>query len=311
MKYPNIPILALLLLGTASCNRDEVFEKEQYKNVFALISEGSDNVIQKFHDLRETESIGYISVSLGGTNPTAKNIVIDLTEDESLIDNYNKVNYDVAYDKYVHVLSKSKYDIDQYRLTIPTGQIKAVLPFRIRPEGLSPDSTYFLALKVDSYSTYEANPEKSYLLYSVRLKNLWAKGDGNTNYTMRGKQRVSGSESEIEMPGFKIMHPLSANKVRIMAGLESYAANVTALEKSAIVLEVDVDNKVNISSYKDMVVTQVDGDPDFPNIFKFEDDGYKTYKTFLLRYNYKSGNTTYEMKEELRLEYNPKNADEL
>ena len=47
----------------------------------------------------------------------------------------------------------------------------------------------------------------------------------------------------------------------------------------------------------------------FPNIFKIEDDGFKTYKTFLLRYNYVSGSTVVEMKEELRLEF--KEEDEI
>lgn len=62
----------IFLLLLFSCDRDQVFEKEQYKNVFALISE-SDNVVRKFHNLGE-ESTGYISASLGGTNPTTKDI---------------------------------------------------------------------------------------------------------------------------------------------------------------------------------------------------------------------------------------------
>ncbi len=47
----------IFLLLLFSCDRDQVFEKEQYKNVFALISE-SDNVVRKFHNLGE-ESTGY------------------------------------------------------------------------------------------------------------------------------------------------------------------------------------------------------------------------------------------------------------
>lgn len=57
----------LLLLTFTACDRDEVFEREQYKNVFALISE-SDNVSRKYHKLGE-ESIGYVSASLGAPTP--------------------------------------------------------------------------------------------------------------------------------------------------------------------------------------------------------------------------------------------------
>jgi hypothetical protein len=290
-----------MLPGISSCDRDEVFEKEQYKNVFGLISE-TDNVSRKFHELGK-ESVGYVAASLGGTNPTQKDIVVHLVEDHSLIDAYNKTNYDVDYSKYVPALLKSKYDIDTYQFTIPAGEIGGRLSIRVRPDGLSPDSAYFIALRVDSYSTYEVNPEKNFVLYQVRTKNWWALGDGTTIYTMRAKLRVQGSASELEMPGTKTMHPLTRNTVRIMAGNETYESDVAVLNQSAIVLEIADDYKVTISSYKNMVVTQVDGDTDYPNIFKVEDDGYNTYKTFLLRYNYQSGTVTYEMKEELRLQF--------
>ncbi|MDR1719093.1 MAG: DUF4361 domain-containing protein [Dysgonamonadaceae bacterium] len=211
-KYRRTNIIAnlvmILLAVSFSCNRDEVFEKEQYKNVFALISE-SDNITHKFHALGE-ESIGYVAASLGGTNPTNKDIHIRLAEDRSLIDEYNIVNYDVDVSKYVNVLPESK-----------------------------------------------------------------------------------------------VMHPLTKNKLRTMAGNETYVSDINVFNKSAIVMEIADDNKVTITPYKNIEVMQIDNDPDYPNIFKVENDGFKTYKTFLLRYNYKMENTWYEMKEELRLEFDP------
>ena len=50
--------LIMLALALVACDRDEVFEKEQYKNVFALISE-NDNVSRKFHLLGK-ESVGFV-----------------------------------------------------------------------------------------------------------------------------------------------------------------------------------------------------------------------------------------------------------
>ncbi len=120
---------------------------------------------------------------------------------------------------------------------------------------------------------------------------------------MRAKLRIQGSASELEMPGTKVMHPLTVNSVRIMAGNETYESNINVFNRFAIVLEIGEDNKVSILPYANIEVTQVDGDSEFPNTFLIENDGFKTYKTFLLRYNYKSGNTIYEMKEELRMEF--------
>jgi len=294
-------ILPLITLSLQSCNDDEVYEKEQYKNVFALISE-SDNVARKFHLLGE-ESVGYVAASLGGTEPIEKNIDVKLVEDRTLIDRFNLVNYDTDVSKYVRPLPADKYDIEDYNFSIQAGTIGGRLPIKIRPDGLSPDSSYFIPLRVESYSAYEANPTKSYVLYSVRIKNYYAQSDGATIYSMRGKYRQQGSASELEMPGNKVMHPISQNSIRIMAGNEAYASDVNVFNKSSIVVTVGADNKLKITPYKNIEVTQVDGDPDFPNVFKVEDDGFKTYKTFLLRYNYVSGTTVVEMKEELRLEF--------
>lgn len=291
----------LLLFIFITCDRDEVFEREQYKNVFALISE-SDNVARKFHKLGE-ESIGYVAASMGGTNPTTKDITVNLVEDQSLLDNFNRINYDTDVSKYGKPMPESKYDIDSYQFTIPAGGISGRLPIRIRPDGLSPDTAYFISLRVESHSSYEVNPDKSYVLYQIRTKNYWAQADGNTNYSMRAKLRIQGSASELEMPGTKVMHPLTENSVRIMAGNETYESNINVFNRFAIVLEIGEDNKVSILPYANIEVTQVDGDSEFPNTFLIENDGFKTYKTFLLRYNYKSGNTIYEMKEELRMEF--------
>lgn len=301
MKRLGTALSMLLLFIFITCDRDEVFEREQYKNVFALISE-SDNVARKFHKLGE-ESIGYVAASMGGTNPTTKDITVNLVEDQSLLDNFNRINYDTDVSKYGKPMPESKYDIDSYQFTIPAGGISGRLPIRIRPDGLSPDTAYFISLRVESHSSYEVNPDKSYVLYQIRTKNYWAQADGNTNYSMRAKLRIQGSASELEMPGTKVMHPLTENSVRIMAGKETYESNINVFNRFAIVLEIGEDNKVSILPYANIEVTQVDGDSEFPNTFLIENDGFKTYKTFLLRYNYKSGNTIYEMKEELRMEF--------
>ncbi|WP_229717330.1 BT_3987 domain-containing protein [Parapedobacter defluvii] len=299
-KYTAIVALAALSI---SCDRDEVFTREQYKNVFALVS-GSGNVASKFHDLGG-ESAGYVAASLGGTNPTANPIEINLIEDPSLIDAYNKINFDVDVSKYGRPLPASKYDIETYSFTIPAGEISGRLPIRIRPDGLSPDSSYFIPLRVESHSSYEVNPEKSYLLYQVRTKNYWAKADGNTIYSMRAKLRQDGSTFELQLPGSKIMHPISEREVRIMVGNETYSSEVGVFNRGAIILRIGEDNKVTILPYKDVEILQIDGDKDYPNTFSIEDDGFKTYKTFLLHYYFRMSGTVYEMKEELRLEFDP------
>jgi hypothetical protein len=282
----------------SACNEDAIFEQELYKKVLALISTDGYNIFEETHELTGEETAGYVAVSCGGTNPTETDIQITLREDLEPFDTYNRSNFDADENLYAQLLPKEKYDIDDYTIHIPAGERSGRMKIRLRADGLSPDSTYFIPLKVDELSAYEFNPKKDNILYRVLIKNRYAAQlpNGYTNYTMRG------NKNGVEVPGIKPMHPLGKNKVRIMAGTETFQSNMAAINKNAIVLEVTGEQKVLISSWKDMVVEQVDGDAAFPNVFKIEDDGYRKYNTFLLCYNYKVGSTTYLMKEELRLE---------
>ncbi|MDR2473237.1 MAG: DUF1735 domain-containing protein [Tannerella sp.] len=299
-------IIVFPLLAAISCDRDGVFTKEQYKNVFALVSE-NDNVSRKFHDLEQPESVGYISASMGGTNPTDKEVKIQLVEDPSLIHDFNVASFDVDVSKYYPQMPANKYDLESTTLVIPAGEISGKIFVKIRPEGLSPDSAYFIALRVTSYNTYECNPDKSFILYRVRTKNRYALGDGTTYYSMRGRLTMSGST--IEVPGTKNIAPISKNEVRCMAGNEIYQSNIVTLRKGAFIAEVQSDNKVKIRSYANLDITQIDGDPDYPNVFRVDNDGFKTFKTFLLHYRYTFDNTEKEIREELRYEFNAKSDD--
>jgi hypothetical protein len=295
-KYLNMFVMLVFLAGISSCNEDKIFEREQYKVVFALVSADGHNVFKVVHDLDEPESVGYIAASCGGTNSTGEDINVTLVQDAAPFDKYNKDNFDVETAKFAQHLPAGKFNIDSYDFIIPAGGRSGRMAIRVRPAGLSPDSTYFIPLKVDAYSAYEVNPDKSDALYQVLIKNKYATQAATTNYTLRG------TRDGVNVMGVKQMHPVSSNSVRIMAGIDAFQADVDIINDNCILLTIGSDNRISISSYKNMEVEQIDGDPDFPNIFKVEDDGYNIYKTFLMSYKYKSGNTTYTMREELRLQ---------
>lgn len=299
-------IAATALLSLAACNNDEVFEKEQYKNIFGFVCE-SDNTKTKVVTLHKPESVAYMSLSMGGSNPIPADVTVNIVEDESLIDDYNSANYDTDVSKYAIPMPKSKYDITSYKCVIKAGETLGTIPVNIRPEGLSPDSTYFIPVRINDYSAYEMNPDKGTMLLKVTFKNRWATSLG-TGYSMIGRRRIMPNGVEISMPGTKTVHAFSANSVRIMPGNETFKSDKHTLEALAMILEVeDTDNdvkKVTIKPYRDLAVTQIDGDKDYPNIYSIIDDGFTVYKTFLLHYYYTVGDTTYEMKEELRIKYN-------
>jgi len=303
-NFIKICITMMILCVAVSCNRDEVFEKEQYKNVFALVS-GSDNISAWVHDLRKTESDGYVAASLGGTNKSTKDITVRLVEDSRLIDEYNMTAFDVNTDKYNKYLAASKYSVSDYSMTIRAGEVKSAIPVRVKPEGLSPDSSYMIAFKVDTYSSYEVNPDKDYVLYQVRTRNWWA-SHGGSSYTMRGtKGQVGSTANPLNVFGTKRVFPLSGTSVRILAGnMLNDNNDVWIYNRYSIVVTIGDDDRVSITPYKTLDVEQIDGDEVFSIIAFLEDDGFKTYKTMLLSYTYRDSNgIIYHVKEELRLEF--------
>ncbi|ULB33472.1 MULTISPECIES: BT_3044 domain-containing protein [Proteiniphilum] len=298
MNRSIILLVVVVLFSCYSCNNDDIFEKEQYKTIFALQSEGTYNIFEGVHDLNEPESYGYIAATCGGTLPSEKEIKVKLLPDLEAYNRYNMLNFDVDRKNYARLLPEKMYDIDDYSLTIPVGERNGRMKIAIRPEGLSPDSTYFIPIKVDSYSSYEINHKKSNVLYRVLLKNDYATQKPQTNYTMRA---FRGS---VQLPGIKTMHPVSRNKVRILADNIAFQPDTEVINKYGIILEIGDDGNIIISPYKDLRLTQINGDINFPNMFFIEETPFKNYKVFLIRYNYinDAGNTI-EMKEELRLEF--------
>jgi hypothetical protein len=243
---------------------------------------------------------------MGGTNPTEKDTRITLVHDLDLFNRYNKGTYDVETDRYARLLPEEKYTIDSYDLVIPAGAKDARLPIKIRPEGLSPDSTYMIPLKIKDYSDYEVNPAKADVLYHVLIKNYYAVQKSATNYSMKGV--YDGGN----VLGTKRVFPLTANSVRITAGNTSFEADTAVINRWSLALEIGDDGHVTVKPFKAnrIQVEQIDEgdagyDAEYPNKFFIDDDGFRTFKSFLLHYKFKvegDGNE-HEMREELRFEF--------
>jgi hypothetical protein len=316
-KLKTVTIIAIVaVMMICSCDRDELFEREQYKNVFALLSDDGFNIFTETHDLRITEATGYVSAVCGGALSTEKDINITMVEDEELLLTYNRSNHELDESVYARPVPRDKYDIANLNIAIPAGERNGLMEIKLRPDGLSPDSTYFIPLRADKFTAYELNPEKSNVLYRVLIKNFYASltpqsNDQNagTDYAFRGKR------DGISILITKQIFPISRNKVRVIAGDIAFERKADLIARASLLLEIDENNHVHISPYKNVAdgvtVTQVDDDPDYPNIFRIENDGYSTYKTFLLRYDYVYNGITYVMQEELRLEFDEENEEKI
>lgn len=294
MKNNFIILLVISLLS--SCKDNEVYDQEMYKNVVALISSSYYNTFEEVVPLSDEVVTGYISASVGGSYAPESDIVISLTNDTLAFDRYNWSLYDADTKLYAKLLPKDKYEIPSMDLVIKAGERTGRTRVNLRPEGLSPDSTYFISLQALSKNGVEINDMKKNVLYKVLIYNAFASQATNSFYSMTGLQNGAITA------GSKQFFPLTKNSVRMIAGTESFASNITSIANTSLILEINPDSSVTIKPYKNINVTQVDGDTRYPNVFREENIYGRKFNVFLLSYQYKIGNTTRKMQEELRME---------
>ncbi|HLQ99117.1 MAG TPA: DUF4361 domain-containing protein [Sphingobacterium sp.] len=296
MKRKYIAFLACTVVF-ASCKDNEVFEKEMYKNEVSLISSDDHNVFLELVQLTGEEITGYVAASVGGTHAPERDLVIGLEEDPEPLEEYNWSNFDAAEDLYAKLVPEDKYELLDDKIVIKAGERTGRTMIKLRPEGLSPDSTYFIGLKATDVADVELNPNKSTVLYQVSFENEYASQIANSMYTMTGIK-----DGDVPVAANKELFPLTHNSVRMIAGNELYESKVSEIEKKSIILEVDELNKVMIKPYKDIEVVQLDNDPKYPNTFTVEETFGRKTNIFLLSYEYTVDGVTSVVKERVEMQ---------
>lgn len=254
-------MFCFVLVGLTSCNGDEIFQKEQYKNVVYVLS-GNDLTYSTSHSLNIPKSTGYVTVYVGGTLAIDQDITVKLEQDPDLLGKYNYSNFDLDESKYAKELSPSRYRIENYTVVLKANSEDPYvkLPIEITPDGLSPDSTYLIPLRIVDTGSFELNKSKSQVLYRVYIENDFATQKKLVPLFMRGTRLQDGEAGKPkQMSANKILYPLSKRGLRMNAGMENSANrnDLDLINKSSLIMEVaeeesvdDKGNKYNALSVK-------------------------------------------------------------
>ena len=269
MKINKIYLLPLLLLPLlmASCDENEQFRGELYKKVIYLLS-SDDYTFESEHALGE-QTTGYVTVYCSGTEHIDNDVTVEIEHDPDAIYEYNYMYFDIDESRYAHELDPEKYTIASYKTVLKADSEDnySLLPISINPDGLSPDSIYFIPLRIKSVSDYEINPDKQRVLYRVILKNDYATMASTTYYQVTGTEtRLQGEESSASgISVTRIFAPLSKNQVRCFAGTHTYnPSNVTKseIDTYAMTLTINSDNSITITPFSDLEVEMLGGRED-------------------------------------------------
>lgn len=287
MKKLYILAAIVLPLLMTSCDENEQFRGELYKKVIYLLST-DDYTFESEHDLGE-ETMGYVTVYCGGTQHIDHDVTVILEPDLDAVGDYNYMYFDLDSTRYAHTLDAGKFTIDSYQTVLRASSEDnyALLPIKIRPDGLSPDSTYFIPLRIRSVSDFEINPDKQRVLYQIVLRNRYATMASTTYYQVTGVEdrllasgNVAGGISVT-----RIFAPLSKDQVRCFAGTHTYnPSNVSKeeIDKYAMTLTINSDNSITITPYGSLEVEMLGGAQD--NNFDVDSRGRFVFN---LHYRYK------------------------
>jgi hypothetical protein len=248
--------------------------------------------------LDEEISTAYVSVACSGTQHLDKDVRVTLEKDADMLGQYNYSNYEWASEKYAKELSYKLFEMPSMSLYLKTDskEAYATLPVKINKkdfELLSPDSTYFIPLRIKDISRYEINPQKRNALCRIYTKNRYAQTKNLTYYTMKGEliKKVDDDDPSNDIrssiSSSKIVHPLSQNSVRLFISNYNFVSEQESINKYAIVLTIDEENKVKITPYKEnglLVVKQLDPQDDIhKNVYNPITKSFSLYYKYYLK----------------------------
>ncbi|MDE6496626.1 MAG: DUF4361 domain-containing protein [Duncaniella sp.] len=267
MKKIIMTLCLLPILGLVACNEDDQFKGELYKKVIYVLSD-DDLIFQSEHALGE-ESTGYLTLYCGGTEHISQDVTVEMEPDDDLLYEYNYKNFDLNESKYALPLPEENYDIDDFKtvLRASSPDSYSLLPIKIRPDGLSPDKQYMIAMRIKGVSAFEINPDKQRVLFNVVLKNDYATMLNTTYYQTTGREtrHTSAGDMPSSVSVTRIAAPVSKNAIRMFAGTHTYTtASVTPeeIDRYAMTVTFNEDHTLTIAPYGSIEIEQLGGPED-------------------------------------------------
>jgi hypothetical protein len=281
-------MISMTAFMIAGCDSDSFYQEEQYKNVIYLLS-GSDNVYAASYTLKDEASVRYVSIGCSGSNSNENEVTVTLEPYPEMLDRYNSLNYNYQ-SEYAKLLPADRYEIASYSVTLPANSDYHYvrMPVKVRVVGLSPDSMYFIPLRIKSVSRYEVNEEKKDVLFRVGIENDYAEQLTSTYYTKGGTM----TNPVTVLSGAKLVQPLEKDKVRMFVGNETYntATTVADIERLSVVVQIKEDNSLVVTPFGSMEVEMLNNVNGYNRYVPDFVQGTSKQRIFYLNYRFRLRN---------------------
>ncbi|CDC53462.1 BT_3044 domain-containing protein [Bacteroides finegoldii] len=237
--------IGLLLIGLMTACEQEFYKDEQYRKEIYIVS-GDDNIFGQEFTFGE-ETTGYLSIYAGGATSVEHDVEVELAKNVAFLQEYNQRVKGEDYNNYAIELATDRYVIDDMTVTLkPDVETPySLCPIRVNIEGLYPDETYFIPLKIASVSDYMISEERRNVLFQIFMKNDYATTKTDTYYTMSGTSKKVGEERATPVNATKLVVPISRYAIRILPA-STQTTDKLQLRKQGIVVVVNPDETVDV-----------------------------------------------------------------
>jgi len=240
------------LTTITSCEKN-FYDEEQYRKEVYIVS-GDENIFGQEYAFGK-ESVGYISIYVGGTTPIEEDVDVELELYPQALRSYNQRIYGENYASYVQQLAPENYVIENWRVTISKDNPKpyVMLPIKVNVSNLIDGEEYYIPLRIKSVSNYMISPTRRVVLFRIYVKNDYATSKSNSYYNMAGLEQIYSESNGVftpDAPGTgmnstKLLKPSGETSVRMMPGSLVSANEVDERNKN-IVLTVHPDEIVDV-----------------------------------------------------------------
>lgn len=293
-KYNFLVAFMLFVLGFSACQLEDYSTMEFYKQMVSLLSKENYNIYTDVFPYDDGQPVKqYFSITVSGSQPNPDAFTVELEHDTILFNQYNRSNFDIDTSKYAILLDESRFTIDSYKVEFPANNPDpyVTVGMSVIPDGLSPDSTYFVPISIKNVSRYEVNPDKFNMLFRVAMENYYAEQINVTYYQQKGYKLNDKGEMTSSLNGTKIFAPLSKNSVRVYVGgeIQTSKSTLEEIKDKAMVITVGDDNKVTLRGYGTTQVELIeDAESNYYEEVRKNAVDNTMIKNFVLHYRYRT-----------------------
>lgn len=258
-------IATLLLVLIVSCQKyPNPLDGEQFEKSLYII--GSDQASNQglriinlpYKQSNDDTASTFITVATGGSKSIDRDLIVTIDQaGENPLRQYNRLYLYKPTDIKYRYLSSDFYIAPSYDVSLKAGDVYGRMPVHFKTANLHCDSLYALSFRIAAVSdpSYAGiRQADSSLILTLRLNNAYS---GLYQEVGRYKRYNSTDTTSTSLSLSRTLKAVKYNQLRLFH--LTTTESVDSAANKGVLLTVNADNSVSVSSWKDLIITEGGG----------------------------------------------------